>query len=297
MNNNGEIVDFGEGNLTDSFNFKAKITVQTGNDRTKGVEIMVPLKYLGNFWGTPEMPLINCEIDFILTWSGNCVIVSTDVANQGATFSITETKLYAPLVTLSTQDNAKLFQQLKSSFKRTINWNKYTSKPELLRQNGNLKHVVEPSFQGINKLFALSFENDAQRTSNKRYCLTNVEVKDYNVMIDGKNFFDQSIKNDKITFENIRKIATGQRDDYTTGCLLDYPYFKDNYKMIAIDLCKQQALNADSRASQQFNFSNFAIQFNFTANLDRAEETRMFFVLEEAKETALDFSQETVRVL
>ena len=114
--------------------------------------------------------------------------------------------------------------------------------------NRNLNHLVEPSFQGINRLFVLSFENYARRTSSKRYYLLNVEIKDYNVMIDGINIFGQLVKNDKITYENIRKIATGQGYDYTTGCLLDYPYFKDNYKMIAIDLSKQQALDADPRA-------------------------------------------------
>ena len=84
---------------------------------------------------------------------------------------------------------------------------------------------MEPSFQSVNRLFALAFENDAQRTSSKRYYLPNIEIKDYNVMIDGKNVFDQPVKNDKVTYENIRKIATGQGDDYTTGCLLDYIYF------------------------------------------------------------------------
>ena len=88
--------------------------------------------------------------------------------------------------------------------------------------------------------------------------------------------------------ENVRKIATGQGDDYTTGCLLDYSYFKDHYKMIAIDLSKQQALDADPRAIQQINF---------TANLDRAGNTRIYFILEEVKETVLDFSKGTVKVL
>ena len=192
---------------------------------TENVEITIPLKCLSNFWRTIEMPLINCEVELILTWSENCVIISTNVANQNPTFTITETTLYVPVVTLSTQDNAKLLPQLKSGFKRTISWNKYLSKPELLAQNANLNHLIEPSFQGINRLFVLAFENDAQRTSNKRYYIPNVEIKDYNVMIDGKNFFDQPVKNDKITYENIRKVATGQGDDYATACLLDYIYF------------------------------------------------------------------------
>ena len=107
-------------------------------------------------------------------------------------------------------------------------------------------------------------------------------------MINGEKFFDQPIKNNKITYDSIRKIATRQGNDYKTGCLLDYPYFADAFKMIAVDLSKQQAVDADPRAIQQINF---------TSNLDRAGNTRVYFILEEAKETILDFSQGTVKVL
>ena len=103
----------------------------------------------------------------------------------------------------------------------------------------------EPSFQGVNRLFVLAFENDTQRISAKGYYLPNVEIKDYNIMINGENFFDQPVKDNKVTCENIRKLATGKEDDYTAGCLLDYPYFKDSYKVIALDLSKQQALDTD----------------------------------------------------
>ena len=203
------VVEFDEGNATVSFNVKAKITCQTQANGRKNVEIMVLLKYLSNFSRTIEIPLINGEVNVILTWSVNCVIVSTNNANQGATFAITETKLYVPVVTLSTQDNAKLLQQLKSGFKEIINWNKYLSKPELLSQNPNLYHLVEASFQGINRLFVLAFENDSQITSNKKYYLQNVEMQDYNVIIDRKIVFDQPVKNSKVTYENIRTIVTG----------------------------------------------------------------------------------------
>ena len=108
VNNNGNIVDFDGANATDSFNFKTKITGQTNNDGIINVEIMVPLKYLSNFLRTLEMPLINCEVEIILTWSAGCLIIYTDIPNQNPTFTITETNLYVPLVTLSTQDNAKL---------------------------------------------------------------------------------------------------------------------------------------------------------------------------------------------
>ena len=114
---NNAIVNCTNNNLTDSFNFKVKMTGQTGNNGAKNVEIMVPLKYLSNFWRNLEMPFINCEFTLLLTWSASCVIVSTDVANQNATFAITDTKLYAPVVTLSQQDNADLSEQLQSSFK------------------------------------------------------------------------------------------------------------------------------------------------------------------------------------
>ena len=102
-------------------------------------------------------------------------------------------------------------------------------------------------------------------------------------MIDGKNFFDQTVKDDKVTYENIRKIATGQGDNYTTGSLLGYIYFKNDYKMIAVDLSKQQALDANPKAIQQTDF---------TANLDRDGNTRFYFILEEAKKLFLNFHKE-----
>ena len=145
-----------------------------------------------------------------------------------------------------------------------------------MQRNRYLNHLINPSFQGVNILFVLSFENGNDRTLHSTYYLPKTEIKDYNVMIDDKNFFDQPINSMTKAYENIRKIATGQVDDYTTGCLLDFSYFKDHYKMIAIDLSKQQALDADPRAIQQINF---------TANLDRAGNTRFYFILEEAKET------------
>ena len=157
-----------------------------------------------------------------------------------------------------------------------------------MSQNPNLNHLIEPSFQGINRLFFLAFENDTQRTSSKGYYLPNVEIKNYNVMINQENFFDQPIKDNKVTYENIRKIATGKGDDYITGCLLDYPYFRDSYKMIAVDLSRKKALDPNPRAIQQINF---------TANLGRAGRTRIYFILEESKETKLNLAQGTVKVL
>ena len=175
-------------NLADSKSFKSKVKM-TGSTpagcNTKDVEIIVPLKYLSNFWRTLEMLLINCEVNLILTWSKDCVITNSTGAGK---FKITETKLYVPVVTLSTQDNAKLLQQLKSGFKRTINWNKYQSDPKTYAQNRYLNHLVKPIFQGVNRLFVLSFENENDRTLHSDYYLLKVEIKDYNVIIMVKTF-------------------------------------------------------------------------------------------------------------
>ena len=148
--------------------------------------------------------------------------------------------------------------------------------------------MVEPKFQGVNRLFVLAFENDTQRASHSGYYLPNLEIKNYNVMISGEDFFDHPVKNNKVTYENIRKTATGQVDYCTTICLLDYPYFKDSYKMIAIDLNKHQALDVYPTAIQQINF---------TTNLDRAGKAGIYFILEEAKETILNFLQGTAKAL
>ena len=215
-------------------------------------------------WRTLEMPSINCEVNFELTWFRDCVITNSNGAGK---FAITETKLYVPVVTLSTQDNAKLLQQLKSGFKRTINWNKHELSIKTFAQNRYLSYLINPTFQGVIRLFVLTFENENDRTLHSTYYFPKVEMKYYNVMIDGRNFFDQPINSMTKTYKNIRKIFTGQGDDYTTGCLLDYSYFKENYKMIAIDLSKQQALDADSRAIQQINF---------TANLERVGNKQCF---------------------
>ena len=195
----------------------------------------------------------------------------------------TETNLYVLVVTLSVPDNPKLLQQLKSGFKRIINWNKYESSSKAYAQNRYLNHLINPSFQGVNRLFVLSFQNEDQRKSHSTYYLPKVEIKDYNVMIDGRNFFDQPINSMTKTYENIRKIATGQGDDYTTGCLLDYSYFKNHYKMIAIDLSKQQSLDADPRTIQQINF---------TANLDRAANKQCSLLFNKQKKLFLNFHKE-----
>ena len=138
--------------------------------------------------------------------------------------------------------------------------------------------------QGVNKLFV----NEKDREAHTEYFLPKVEIKYCNIMVGGTKLFDQPIINDLKIYDNFRKIASGREDDYAAGCLLDYPYFKEHYKLIGIDLSKQQALDINPKAIQLINF---------TGNLEREVHIFMFFNIEEAKETVLDFSQGTVKVL
>ena len=137
------------------------------------------------------MPLINCEINLILNWTKDCVVSSATGATK---FKTTDTKLYVPAVTLPTQGNAKLLQQLKSGFKRTINMDKYQTKVSTERQNQYLDYLIDPVFQGVNTLFVLSFEYECDRKVHTGYYLSKVEIKDSNVMIDGKNFLISHLK-------------------------------------------------------------------------------------------------------
>ena len=170
--------DDANGNMADSesFKYRVKITGKTPDNRnTKNVEMIVPLKYLSNFWRTLEMPLIICEVNLELTWSRDCVI--TNSTGEGK-FAITETKLYVPVLTLSTKDNVKLLQQLKSDFKRIINWNKYESSVKTFAQNRYLNDLINIIFQGVNRFFVSSFEDEDGRTSHTTYYLAKVEIKD-----------------------------------------------------------------------------------------------------------------------
>ena len=178
---------------SESFKFKINLTGRTpaaGN--TKNFEIGVPSEYLSNFWRTLEMLLIYCEIYFILTWSVNSAISS---ATGETRLAIAEAKLDVPVVTLPTQGNAKLLEQLRSGFKRRINWNKYQSKVSTERQNHQyLDFLIDPSFQGVNMLFVLSFKNEGNRKVHTGYYLPKVEIKDYNIMIDGKIYLISQLR-------------------------------------------------------------------------------------------------------
>ena len=210
------------------------------------------------------MPLINCEVSLTLTWSLNCVLTSkaTRDANPdvdpavveinnptNASFPIIETKLCIPVVTLSTQDDNKLLQQQKTGYKRTIKWNKYRSDISSQTKNSNLNYSIDPRFK-VNRLFVLSYENEDDRTSFSKYYMPTVEIKDYNVLVDGKNLY-VSIKSKEETYEKI--IEMRKNNEYTTGNLLDYEHFSNHYKLIATDLSKQMELE-NANTMQQINF-------------------------------------------
>ena len=238
-----------------SFDYKAKIVGTLANNvLEKEVAIAIPLKYLGNFWRSLDIPLINCEITLILSWYKECVLVSRALRNApdpqpnppidaiesptSAKFEITDCKLYVPVVTLSAENDNKLLEQLKSGFRITIKWNKYISQMSNQNKNNNLNYLIDPTFSNVNRLFVLSFENEDDRTSYYKYYLPSVEIKDYNVLIDGNAFFELPIKNIEETYEKITLI-TDHSGYYTRGNLLDYEYFKEHYKLTAIDLSKQ----------------------------------------------------------
>ena len=289
-----------------SYNLDAKITNAEGNEINnptydanksgdKEVEIAVPLKYLSNFWRALKMPLINCEMSLILTWSREGVITSMekrlitdarrDTSPTNATFKITDTKLYVPVVTLSSEDDNKFLEQLKSGFKGTMKWNKY--RPEMTNQtkSNNSNYSIDPTFNKVNRLFVLSFENKEDRTSFSKYYTSKVQIKDFSVSTDEKGFFDVPVKNKEEAFEKIIEIS--KNNDYTTGNLLDYEYFSKHYKLIAIDLSKQIELeNPDLKQ-----------QINFIGRLERNEGATMFFIIEKSEETTFEFSQNAATVV
>ena len=169
-------------------------------------------------------------------------------------------KLHVPIVNLSTKNSENLTKQLDKRFKRSVYWNSYKTKPAKVIEKGkNLYQLLNASFQGVQILFVRAYfiangGNDEAGIKNKRYFLPRGEIKNHNVLIDGRNFYDQPINDLIKQYDEIRKVSTGYGDDYTTGCLLDYAYFKDNYRLIAVDLSKQKALDADPRAIQQIVF-------------------------------------------
>ena len=264
------------------------------NSGKKSIELAIPLKYLGNFWRALNMPLISCEVSLELKWNKNCIITSQQIgvnldggntaAPTNATLAINDCKLYIPVVFLSKDDEIKLLTNLKSGFTREIIWNKYRSQLSTEAINNNLNILIDPTFTNVNRLFVLSYQNADDRQSFSQFYLLRVMVKDFNVIIDKLAFFDLPIKTEEEAYEKIIEIS--RNNEYTTGNLLDYDYFKKYYKLTAIDLSKQQVLQENEDLIQQINF------------IGRLEEAANVFIIIEKKEnTILEFSQNFANVL
>ena len=294
---------------SNTFKYKSKITSNTynvnagtrGYDLNKNgmqeVELAIPLKYLGNFRRALNIPLISCEVSLELKWDKNCVLTSLEQrqvdagtpvvrynAPTGVTLAINDCKLYVPAVTLSKDDEIKLLTNLKSGFKREIIWNTCRSQMTTEAVNNNLNLLIDPTFTNVNRLFVLAYQNADDRQSFSQFYLPKVLVKDLNVIIDQLAFFDLPIKTEEEAYEKIIDIC--RNNEYTTGNLLDYDYFKKHYKLIAIDLSKQQVLQENEDLIQQINF------------IGKLEEAANVFIIIEKKEnTILEFSQNLANVI
>ena len=264
------------------------------NSGKKIKELAIPLKYLGIFWRALNIPLISCEVSLELKWNKNWVITSQQIgvnldggntaAPTVATFAINDCKLYVPAVTLSKDDEIKLLTNLKSGFKREIIWNKYRSQMTTEAVNNNLNILIDPTFTNVNRLFVLAYQTANDRQSYPQFYLPRVMAKDFNVIIDKLAFFDLPIRTKEEAYEKIIDIS--RNNEYTTGNLLDYDYFKKYYKLIAIDLSKQQVLQENEDLIQQINF------------IGKLEEAANVFIIIEKKEnTILEFSPNLANVI
>ena len=303
--------NFANGNVVNSniFKYKNKIIGNTYNldagadgygankNGTQTIDLAIPLKYLGNFWRALNMPLISCEVSLELKWNKNGVITSLkerqvdagppvvrDGAPIGASLAINDCKLYIPVVNLSKDDEIKSLTNLKSGFTREIEWNKYRSQMTTEAINDYLNILIDPTFTNVKRLFVLAYQTVDDRQSFSQFYLPKVMVKDFNVIIDKLAFFDLPIKTEKEAYEKIIDIS--RNNEYATGNLLDYDYFKKYYKLIAIDLRKQQVLQENEELIQQINLIGRL-----------TEAANIFIIIEKKEHTILEFSQNFANVL
>ena len=275
---------------SNSFKYKVSLLgnpVVADNIAKRSVKVVVKLKYLSNFFRSLEMPLINCKIKLNLTWEKECVL-STDAGN--AVFIINDTKMYIPVVTLSKEDNKDFIEQQNKGFQRSIYWDEYKTKEINENADSNVfKYInLDPSFQGVNRLFVIAYnrvDGQPNRDDQRKYYLPRIDLNKYNVIIDGRNFYDNPIESDIEKYRELKKVMIGKGEDYTTGSLLDFNYFKKHYKLVAVDLSKQKELDADPRAIQQIEFK-YMLETNST----------IYWILEKSKETILEFYKGTVKV-
>ena len=210
----------------------------------------------------------------------DCVL-STSVGES--VFIINDTKLYVPVVTLSKEHSKDFTEQQNKGFQRSIYWNEYKTKEINENADANIfKYInLDPSLQGVNRLFVMAYNRaDGQPTRNgqQKYYLSRIDLEKYNVISDGRNFYDNPIESDIEKYRELKKVMIGKGEDYTTGYLLDYNYFDKHYKLVAVDLSKQKELDADPRAIQQIEFK-YMLETNST----------IYWVFEKSKETILEF--------
>ena len=234
------------------------------------------------------MPLINCKVELSLKWYENCILSS---AGTAATFTITDTKLYVPVVTLKTEDNVKLSKLLREGFKRPIYWNKYK-----VISNKNYTEIeyirerLDASIQGVNRLFVFSYTRGANFTSENsynKYFLPRLKIDNCNIKIDGRNFCHQPISDSIKQYNKIRKNINRTRWWLNKWLFIRFCFFlKENYRLIAADLSKQKALHADSRAIHQIIFTG-----------KTSAAVIIYYILEKLKETILEFAKGATKVL
>ena len=310
LDNDADLDDNVNNNVVSSntFKYKNKVTGNTydtaagaaGHDANKvgkqDVELAIPLKYLGNFCRALNIPLISCEVSLELTWNKNCVITSLEDVRvaagppavngtpTGATLAINDCKLYIRVVTLSKDDEIKLLANFKSGFTREIIWNKNRSQMSAEAANSNLNILIDPTFTNVNRLLVLAYQTADDRQSFSQFYLPEIMVKDFNVIIDQLAFFDLPVKTEEEAYEKIIDIS--RNNEYTIGNLLDYDYSKKYYKLIAIDLSKQQELKENEDLIQQINF---------IGRLEQA--SNVFIIIEKKENTILEFFQDFANVL
>ena len=195
-----------------SFKYKVELLgnpVRDGAIAKSSVKVVVPLKYLSNFFRSLEMPLINCKIKLNITWKKECVL-STDAGD--AVFIINDTKMYVPVVTLSKEDNKDFIEQQNKGFQRSIYWNEYKTKEQNEDANAHMfKYInLDPYFQGVNRLFVMAYSradnNQPTRKSQQKYYLPRIGLNKNNVIVDGRNFYDNSIENNIERYRELKKV-------------------------------------------------------------------------------------------
>ena len=240
------------------------------------------------------MPSINYNVELKRKWTRHCVLsaagADSDDANfNNIIFTIKDTKLFVPVVTLSEKDNQKLSKLLRKGFERSVYWNEYKTKNENKNATNEYRYFLESNFFGVNRLFVLVYSNqgtDSKRfkTRKRKYYLPKGIIDNYNAIISGKNCYDQAMYSDIKRYVEIRKLTTGQSEDYTTGCLLHYDHIKNYYRLIAVELSRQKELDADLKVNQQIKLIRQLKKLNDDNNNNNVESMFILTILEKIKE-------------